>query len=109
MESYLNITRGQAIEKIIDLLIHKSSIPMCSIEENNGSVISWIDPEDINLANFLTALYDAEEYDVVPIDEIAEDFEYSGIHLEDYDVCVEFKSNTKKNPYREQYLLWGFM
>lgn len=109
MESYLDITRGQAIEKIIDLLIHKSSIPMCSIEEKNGSVISWIDPEDINLANFLTALYDAEEYDVVPIDEIAEDFEYSGIHLEDYDVCVEFKNNDGENPYKEQYLLWGFM
>ena len=103
------ITRGQAIEKIIDLLIHKSSIPMCSIEENNGSVISWIDSEDINLANFLTSLYEAEKYDVVPIDEIAEDFEYSGIQLEDYDVCVEFKNNDEENPYREQYLLWGFM
>lgn len=82
---------------------------MCSIEENNGSAISWVDSEDINLANFLTSLYEAEKYDVVPIDEIAEDFEYSGIHLEDYDVCVQFKSNTKENPYKEQYLLWGFM
>ena len=108
MESYLDITRGQAIEKIIDLLIHKSSIPVCSIE-NDGSVISWVNSEDMNLANFLTSLYDAENYDVVPIDEIADDFEYNGIHLEDYDVCVQFKSNTKEKPYKEQYLLWGFL
>ena len=108
MESYLDITRGQAIEKIIDLLIHKSSIPMCSIEDGD-SAISWIGQEDINLANFLNSLYEAENYDVVPIDEISDEFECNGIYLEDYDVCVEFTGSTKENPNKVQYLLWGFM
>lgn len=101
------ITRGQAIEKIIDLMIDGHSIPMCSIEKG-GSSISWVNSEDMNLANFLNSLHKADNFAVVPMDEIAKDFEYDGIKLENYDVCVEFKTNMEENAYTEQYLLWGF-
>lgn len=100
------ITRGQAIERIIDLMIKGHSIPMCSIE-NSSIEFSFIDSEDINLAIFLNSLHNANKFDVVPMEEIAEDFEFNGIHSENFDVCVEFEDNSEENTYKEQYLLWG--
>lgn len=102
------ITRGQAIEQIINLIQNGYYIPMCSGEDDCWSGFSWVSP-DVDVANYLIFANDFDNYDfkVVPKNEIIEDFTLNGVHLEDYDICVEFIEKTEENPYKEQYLLWN--
>ena len=102
----MNITRNQAIAKIINLMENGCSIPICSIGDG-GAGYCLISPL-IDINNFLRLCYDTDDYDfnVIPMDDIAEDFKRNGINPNDYDICVELKEKIDGNPYREQYLLW---
>lgn len=103
----MRLTRGQAIEQIVNLMQSAYYIPMCSFG-NGGAGFGWISP-NMDAANFLMFAHDVENYDftVIPMNEIAEDFKENGINTDEYEVCVEFKEKTDGNPYTEQYLLWG--
>ena len=107
LQEIMKITRGQAIEQIVNLMQCAYYIPMCSFG-NGGAGFGWINP-NTDVSNFLKLAHDVENYDfnVIPMNEIAEDFEENGINPKGYEVCVEFKEKEDGNPYTEQYLLWG--
>lgn len=102
------LTRTQAIETIINLLQNGYYIPTCTANDDHSG-FGWVCPS-VDIANYLKSANDLDSFTfkVVPMNEIAKDFNLNGIHPENYDVCVEFKENTEENPYWEQYLLWTF-
>ena len=107
LQEIMKITRGQAIEQIVNLMQCAYYIPMCSFG-NGGAGFGWISP-NTDVSEFLRLAHDVDNYDfnVIPMDEIAEDFKENGINPKGYEVCVEFKEKEDGNPYTEQYLLWG--
>lgn len=102
----INITRDEAINKIINLQNNGCTIPMTSLG-NGGAGFDWIGSTNVSPEALVAELKDTDNYNfrVVPVADIAEDF-YGNVHFENYDVCVEFASTSGDNPYREQYLLW---
>ena len=100
----MNITRDEAIAQLLKLLYKGYSIPMCSLG-NGGTGFCWADSDKaidvfVNLCKY--------SFNIIPMYAIADDFEDNGIEPYEYEACVEFKENAKENPYRVQYLLWGF-
>lgn len=105
----MEITREQAIEKIVKYLKEGYSIPMCAAGEG-WSGFSWVTPK-IDIDSFLKFANDTENFsfNIIPMDKILEDFELNNVDIDEYDMCVEFediKGDKKDDPYKEQYLLW---
>lgn len=105
----MEITREQAIEKMIKYLMEGYSIPMC-VAKKDWSGFSWLTPI-IDIDSFLKFANDTENFSfkTVPMDKILEDFEQNNVDVDEYDICVEFKDingDKKDDPYKEQYLLW---
>lgn len=102
----INITRDEAINKIINHIHRGDLIPIVSLG-NGGVGFDWIGSTNVSPEALVAELKDTDNYNfrVVPVADIAEDF-YGNVHFENYDVCVEFASTSGDNPYREQYLLW---
>lgn len=105
----MEITRAQAIEKMIKYLKEGYSIPMCAAGEG-WSGFSWVTPK-IDIDSFLKFANDKDNFSfkTVPMDKILEDFEQNNVDVNEYDICVEFediKGDKKDEPYKEQYLLW---
>ena len=105
----MEITREQAIEKMIKYLIEGYSIPMCAAV-NGWSGFSWVTPM-VDIDSFLKFADDKDNFSfkTVPMDKILEDFEQNNVDVDEYDICVEFediKGDKKDDPYKEQYLLF---
>lgn len=103
----MEITREQAIEKMIKYLIEGYSIPMC-VAVNGWSGFSWLTPM-VDIDSFLKFANDTENFSfkTVPMDKILEDFEQNNVDVNEYDICVEFEEKVEKKPYKEQYLIWN--
>ena len=96
------ITKGQAINIMINILREGCAIPMASIG-NGGCGFSNAGPilMVIDILWYVSKIKDWS-FRIVPISEISEEF--SGRDLSYYDVCVEFTNSD--GDYSEQYLLW---
>jgi hypothetical protein len=96
------INKEQAITIMSNILREGCSIPMSSIG-NGGAGLFFVNPESLNINEFVTYL-EGMSFCIVPTSEVSDEFgnvDFSG----EYDICVEFTNNDRA--YSEQYLLWG--
>lgn len=97
------INKEKAIAIMYNILREGCAIPMASIG-NGGCGFSYVGPilmvKDIW---WYVSLLKDKTFRIVPISEISEEF--SVLHLDNYDVCVEF--TNKSSDYSEQFLLWN--
>ena len=96
------ITKAQAIAIMINIMRERCFIPM-AINDNGVSRYSYVGPllmvKDIL---WYVSKFEGWSFRIVPNSEISEEFSRCGLHLNYYDVCVEFTNGD----YSEQYLLW---